>query len=407
MKIVVTNNTIEYEGFLKVRTLEEAVKTLGTIEALVYHKSNEPIEKKVEYLTQMKDRVGSFVYIRNKDSFEQAVQMIVVGSGGKYFDDEFFLESGAELNNLVSNLSEVTQLAELGGVGVMSDFFNKYLTSGSSGFNKAYLQVVKNAVSGMLTEYKQKDAELLQMSETATELFSNSMQLLSGVEEEKVKLQEAVKTLEEARDKGLLMSSAPVASSVYFFPRVPYLKERSIIRIKEIGTVPYLTSFVLGFRLYLERLKFQRPKLVCIYPVGDQFEQQFKNYVWITQQNNKTMRSFYSDIVFVNYPSKEVMTRLLDDDKHDVIIVVDRMKLGTDHLLNCKGSSVKYAVSGNSVIKNLNLKTKDCFSPSAVTGSMFQLKYDPKYKTEADQRERYYLKEYSTYYDSMYQVKKI
>lgn len=284
MKIVVTNNTIEYEGFLKVRTLEEAVKTLGTIEALVYHKSNEPIEKKVEYLTQMKDRVGSFVYIRNKDSFEQAVQMIVVGSGGRYFDDEFFLESGAELNNLVSNLSEVTQLAELGGVGVMSDFFNKYLTSGSSGFNKAYLQVVKNAVSGMLTEYKQKDAELLQMSETATELFSNSMQLLSGVEEEKVKLQEAVKTLEEARDKGLLMSSAPVASSVYFFPRVPYLKERSIIRIKEIGTVPYLTSFVLGFRLYLERLKFQRPKLVCIYPVSDQFEQQFKNYVWITQQ---------------------------------------------------------------------------------------------------------------------------
>ena len=44
MKIVVTNNTIEYEGFLKLRTLEEAVKTLGNIEALVYHKSNESIE---------------------------------------------------------------------------------------------------------------------------------------------------------------------------------------------------------------------------------------------------------------------------------------------------------------------------------------------------------------------------
>lgn len=406
MKIVVTNNTIEYEGFLKLKTLEEAVKTLGNIEALVYHKSNETVEKKVEYLTQLKGRVDSFVYIRSKDSFEQAIQMIIVGSGGRYFDDEFFLESGTELNNLINNLSEVTQLAELGGVGVMSDFFSKYLNKGSTGFNKAYLQIVKSAVSGMLADYKQKDAELLQMSETATELFSNSMAILSGVEEEKTKLQEAVKSLEEARDKGLLMSSAPVANSVYFFPRVSYLKEKSIIRIKEIGVVPYLTSFALGFRLYLERLKFQRAKLVFLYPVGEQYEQQFKNFVWITQQNNKTMRSFYSDIVFVNYPSKEVITRLLDDDKHDVIIVVDRMKLGSDHLLNSKGV-VKYAVSGNSVIKNFNLKARDCFSPAIITGGMFQLKYEPRYKPEADQRERYYLKEYSSCYDSMYQVKKI
>lgn len=406
MKIVVTNNTIEYEGFLKLKTLEEVLKTLGRIEALVYHKSNETIEKKVEYLTQLKERVDSFVYIRSKDSFEQAIQMIVVGSGGKYFDDEFFLESGVELNNLISNLSEVTQLAELGGVGVMSDFFSKYLNKGSTGFNKAYLQIVKSAVSGMLTEYKQKDAELLQMSETATELFSNSMAILSGVEEEKLKLQEAVKSLEEARDKGLLMSSAPVASSVYFFPRVSYLKEKNIIRIKEIGVVPYLTSFALGFRLYLERLKFQRAKLVFLYPVGEQYEQQFKNYVWITQQNNKTMRSFYSDVVFVNYPSKEVITRLLDDDKHDVIIVVDRMKLGSDHLLNSKGI-MKYAVSGSSVVKNLNLKVRDCFSSNVITGGMFQIKYDSKYKAEADQRERYYLKEYSSCYDIMYQVKKI
>lgn len=407
MKIVVTNNTIEYEGFLKLRTLEEAVKTLGNIEALVYHKSNESIEKRVEYLTLLKDRVDSFVYIRNKDSFEQAIQMIVVGSGGRYFDDEFFLENGQELNNLINNLGEVTQLAELGGVGVMSDFFSKYLNKGSSGFNKAYLQIVKSAVSGMLAEYKQKDAELLQMSETATELFSNSMAILSGVEEEKVKLQEAVKSLEEARDKGMLMSSTPVASSVYFFPRVQYLKDKSIVRIKEIGVVPYLTSFALGFRLYLERLKFLRTKVVFLYPVGEQYENQFKDYVWITQQNNKTMKSYYSDVVFVNYPNKEVMTRLLDDDKHDVIIVVDRMKLNAEHLLNCKGSAVRYAVSGNSVIRRLNLKAKDCFSSALITGGMFQLKYDPKYKPEADQRERYYLKEYSSCYDSMYQQKRI
>lgn len=406
MRIVVSNNTVNYDGFLKLKTLEEACKTMGDIEVFVYHKSNEQTDKKVEYLTSLKDRVGSFIYIRNKDAYEQAVKMIVVGSGGKYFDDEFFLESGAELNNLVNNLSGATQLAELGGVGVMSDFFSKYLNRGSTGFNKAYLQTVKSAVSSMLTEYKQKDTEILQMSETATELFANTMAIMTGVEEEKAKLQEAVKTLEEARDKGMLMSSAPVTNSVYFFPRVSYMKDKPIIRIKELGSMPYLTSFALGFRIYLERIKYTRTKVVFLYPVGEQYERQYKDFSWITQQNNKTMRSYFSDVVFVNYPNKEVIMRLLDDDKHDVVIIVDRIKTGTDHLLNCKGN-VRFAVSGSSVLKSLGMKAKDCFSNGALMGGLFQVKHEPNYRAEPDQREMYYMKEYSTAYDMMYSVKRI
>lgn len=408
VNVVVSNNTINYEGFRKLKTLNEVLTLKEKIGVLVYHKSNEKVEDKVEVLTKLKDRVNTFVYIRNKDVYEQAVQMIVVGSGGKYFDDEFFLESGAELTNLVSNLSEVTELAELGGVGVLSDFFSRYLKegSGSTGFNKTYLSIVKSAVSEMITGYKQKDMELFQLSETATELFSNSVSIISSVEEEREKLKSAVESLEAAREEGMLFNTGASMPSVYFFPRVQYLKEKTIIRIKEVGDCSFLTSFILGFQLYLERIKYVRPKVIFIYSVGGMYEIQYKDFNWVKQNNCKTMSPYYNKIVFTNYPNKDSLSRLLDDTDYDTFIVVDRMKSTDRHILNSKGLPVKYAVSGESVLKPFNVKKDLCFSSKNI-GSMFTLKYDSEYPKEAEQRERYYLREYADAFDKLYTVKRI
>ena len=74
MNIIVTNNMIKYEGFMKLKTLEEASKVVGSIEFLVYHKSNETRENKVEYLTKLKDKVNTLIYIRGADAVEQAVK---------------------------------------------------------------------------------------------------------------------------------------------------------------------------------------------------------------------------------------------------------------------------------------------------------------------------------------------
>ena len=404
MNIIVTNNTIEYAGFMKIKTLEEASKTFGEIEVLVYHKSNERTESKVEYLTKLKERVRTFVYIRDKDSYEQAIQMIIIGSGGKYFDDEFFLENSLELNNLINNLSEVTQLAELGGVGVLSDFFSRYLKDGSTGFNKAYLGIVKSAVSGMISDYKQKDLELLQLSETATELFSNSMSILSGVEEEREKLKSAVESLEKAKNEGALYQSGQPSNNVFFFPRVQYLKERKVIRIKELGNCSYLASFILGFKLYLERIHYVRVKLVVIHSVGEQYEKLYKDFTWITQSSSKDQGYYYNSIVFTNYPNKDVIHRLLDDTNYDIFIVVDRVKTMESHILNSKGI-LRYAVSGKSAMSVAGVRANMCFSSSDVAGSMFQIKYDSEFPKAMDQRERYYLREYSKAYDLLYSMR--
>lgn len=409
MNIIVTNNMVKYDGFMKVKTLEEACKVVGSIEFLVYHKSNETRENKVEYLTKLKDTVGTLVYIRGVDAVEQAVKIIVEGSGGRYFDDEFFLESSNELSSLISSLDEVTAIAELGGVNVVSDFFNRYLKNGSTGFNTGYLEIVKTAVSDMIDSYKQKDLELIQLSETATEIFSNSASILSKVESERKNLENMVSTLESAKQQATMtMSSGSSMPNLLFFPRVNYPKEKTIIRIKELGNCSYLTSFMLGFRIFLERIKYVKPKLIFIYPIGSMYETWYKDFNWVTQKTYKTMIG-YNNIVFTNFPSKEVLTKLLDDTDYDTFIVVDRMKADQDHILNSKGT-VKYAISGNNVLKNTKpvIKPSSCFSSSfQIDGTLFNIGQLQDYPVEPEQRERKYLSEFNDAYESLYNISRL
>ena len=218
MNIIVTDNRVQYNDFLKVSTLQQAIEVRGNVQYLIYHKSPEPVDEKVKLLTKIKDKVNTIIYIRNKSDLEQAVQMIVVGSEGKYIDDEFFLSSTDDLNGLVANLNEVTGIIELGGSDVLADFFNRYLKDGSSSINPGYLSVVKDAVENMLIAYREKDLELVKMSTTATELFTNSAKLISKVQEEQKKIQDNVEKLRESRESAPLRVSG-IESVVFFSPQ--------------------------------------------------------------------------------------------------------------------------------------------------------------------------------------------
>lgn len=409
MNIIVTNNKIEYSGFLKISSLKEVCDVVGNIEFLVYHKSSESQEQKVEYLTKLKDKSNTMVYIRDREYIEQAVQMIVIGSEGKYIDDEFFLESSDELNRLITNLDDVTAIVQLGGTPVLSDFFNRYLKDGSSSFNSSYLAVVKQAVETMLSEYRKKDMELLKMSTTATEIFANSAEIIHRVQSEQQKMRETVSKLESMKESNRFNGTLSTGGlpSVVFFPRVSYMKEKCIIRIKEIGSCPYLTSMMLGFRVYLENIKYSRPKLIFIEPVGSQYETKYRDFNWVVQKSQKSMQGYYNPVVFTNYPSKDVITRLLDDTDYDTFIVVDRLKTSNDHILNSKGNTVKFAVSGRGVVEKFSLNKANCFSMiTKVEGSLFTIPVFPDYPEDSAQRERLYLRVCSDCYEMLYNSKR-
>ena len=405
MDIVVTKNNVDYSSrFLRVSTLEEACQVRGTIGVLVYNNSNEDEDKKIACLGELKDRVQKLVYICSEKSTNLAIKMMVIGSEGKYFDDEFFLESATELSNLVESLDEVTAIANLGGVNVLGDFFNRYLKdgSGSPDFNKNYLCVVKEAVNTLMSEYNQKNMEILQMSETATDIFSNTSALLSSMKKEKESMQELVERM-SSRLNDTSVIPPRSNSSVLFFPRVSYPKERSIIRIKEIGNFKFLISFMLGFRVYLENVKNLRPKLIVLEPVGDNIEMRYKDFSWVKTSNLKSKVNYYNNVVFTNCPSKEVLETLLDDSDYDTFIVVDRTISDKEHTLNCKGGAVKYAIGGISCISSFKLPKRDCITNMVETsGTLCNVPLFPSYPSDDKAaRERFYMSEMASEFDKL------
>lgn len=403
MNIVVSKNKIDYSGsFLKVATLEEACQVRGTIDVLIYNNSNENKNDKIAYLGKLKDMAKKLIYICNDKNTDMAIKMMIIGSDGKYFDDEFFLESSYELDNLIESLDEVTALANLGGVNVLSDFFNRYLKNGSSDFNSNYLMVVKDAVNELMLEYNQKNLEIIQMSETATDIFSNTSALLSNMKKERENMQDIVKKLSENAKESVGVSRRPTGSSVLFYPRINYVKDKNIIRIKEIGDFRYLVSFMLGFRLYLENVKNLRPKLIFIEPVGDLIEERYSDFPWVKTSSVKSSSNYYNDVVFTNCPNKDVLNKLLDDSNYDIFIVVDRTVTDKDHILNSKGSSVKYAVRGISIISKFKLPRKDCICCLSETkGTLLTVPLFPEYPIGTSVRERLYMSELSSAYEKL------
>lgn len=403
LNIVVSNNDIDYSGsFLKVSSLEEACQIRGTVDILVYNNSDEASSKKISYLSLLKDRVNKIIYICSKKNTDMAIKMMVMGSDGKYFDDEFFLESSNELSNLLLSLDEVTALANLGGVNVLSDFFNRYLENGSSDFNSNYLLVVKDAVNELMLEYNKKNLEILQMSETATDIFSSTSSLLASMRKEKENMQNILKKVSDNTKESVGSVRRPAGSSVLFYPRINYVKDKNIIRIKEIGSFRYLVSFMLGFRLYLENIKNLRSKLIFVEPIGDVVENLYSEFPWVKTSSIRSSSNYYNDVVFTNCPNRDVLNKLLDDSNYDTFIVVDRTVTDKEHILNSKGGNVKYAVGGLSKLEKFKLPKKDCIcSLSEIKGTLFTVPMFPEYPSDRFMRERFYLAELGSAYEKL------
>lgn len=398
MNIVVTNNDIDYKGFLKVSSLKEASNTVGRIDFLVYHNSGEDYSEKINYLSEIVGKVnGKLIYIRKASEVDLAIKMVVMANQGYYFDDEFFLESSSELNNLIGGLDEVTALASLGGVNVLGDFFNRFLKNGSTNFTGNYLMVVKEAVNQLLTEYNNKNLEIIQMSETATDIFSNTSALIGSMKAEKETLQKTVEKISKSVQESTVKRSS---STVLYYPRIDYLAPKNIIRVKDIGNCTFLHSFMLGLRLYLSTVKNLRVKLIFIEPIGDYFELRYSEYPWVTVSSLNNKSVYFNDVVFTNCPNKDVLNTLLDDTK-DVFIVVDRSLNDNKHILNSRGT-VHYAVSSASVMKKFDILNTNYFSSLvALPNSLFTIPLFTEYPLESSARERLYLSELSSAYEKL------
>lgn len=395
MIIVVSNKELNLGSsgnILVVESLLDASKVMGDIAALVIYSSSESTNDFAAHFATLKNKsIGSLWYIANPENKDDLIEMSVIGSGGYYIEDEFFLESDDLLESLISGGSN--QLMEIGGVGVLKDFVDRYLQGTSNQIPKGYLQVLKSAVTQMSDEYKRKSDQLIILSEKATSVIEDSSLGLQEQEKERKRLAGILKEIQVSMEDTKPQTRG---SNVTFFPRVSFLKEKDIVRIKDIGRTPYLFSFVYGFLKYADKVLNKRPKLIVIEPVGTNFETHYSEFNWITSENHTDRSKYFAEVSFTNYPTTQVLTSFIEDSAKDFFIVLDRTTTSPEHILNTrKTRSVHYAVTGNSIIESLKLKSKNprmkyFSSAKTLEGAEFTIPFFD-YPEPAFERENLYL----------------
>jgi len=409
MNILVSDSTISYKNWIVVRTIKDALSVVGFVEGLVYHKSQEKSEDKIKFMTEFSKKHTSckIVYLCAKDKADNALKMLITGGlNGKYVDDEFYLESDRELNTLLVDSAMIVKSSDLSGIDVLRDFFNRY-TSGDKPISKRYLSIVKSAAIELSEAYAEKNKEILEMSESAAEIFSNSIDLIAQMREQQESLEKDIKSI---RDRSAEMTSysqpaRAIGGSVLFYPRVNYLKNKAIIRIKDIGDCPYVTSFCIGFREYLERIKSVRPKLIVIEGNGHIKRDCYPDFKWVVNENKNDIRNYYDKVVFTNCPTTVIMSKLLDDSDYDTFIVLDKTENYKDHILNSKGLVI-YSIASERFITQLKLPKKDCITLiKEVKGTLFSLPFFSDYPKRDDQRMNMYLRECSDRYNILFSAR--
>lgn len=410
MNVLVSDTTNSYSDWVVVRNLSDVNEIVGNIDYLVYHKSKESPEGKIKALSKIgRDRTDcKIIYVCCKEKVDNAIKMLVTGGlNGKYVDDEFFLENEQELNNMVSDLHNIVTSTELSCSNVLNDFFNRYLSEGAEGVSKGYLQVVKNAALEMSESYYEKNKEILEMSESAAEIFSSSVDIISQMREQTSSLEKDLRTLKDKNSMldAFSINNSSVNSSILYYPKVKYMKSKLIFRFKDLGRTPFLVSFLFGFREFLDRIKSVRPKMIIIEGNGKLLEDRYSEYNWVTNTNKTDNRHFYNNIVFTNCPTSMVLSKLLDDNSFDTFIVLDRTTNYKENVLDSKGVNL-FVVNGKSQIDKNNLQKNNCISSiKPIEGALVNIPYFEDYPDRDDQRINLYLKECASVYETVYSKK--
>ena len=213
---------VEDSEILVVSSLLEATKVIGHISNLIYHSSDEDTKDFAANMSLLKDKqVVNFWYVCSLESKDDLVEMAIIGNGGTYISDEFFLSDVELVKSLVESKGKTNQLVSIGGMGVLNDFVDRYMSSESSGIPENYLKVISGAIKQVNEDYLSKSNQVLVISEKATEFIEETSKGFKSFEAEKENLVNIIEDLKTVVEGDNVSQSG---GGVLFFHRVPYRK---------------------------------------------------------------------------------------------------------------------------------------------------------------------------------------
>ena len=325
MKVIISNVLQDnFTSFVLVNNFKR-VTELNGVDTVIIHKYAESDFDVGVFLTSFHNNgVKRFVYISEIPS--QTVKMAIIGVGGFYFEDEFYLEDEEELLALLESLDseEGQQLALVTpALGVLDDFVGAFSRGEDRIKAPVYLESVTNAVKELSVITQQQQVQLTAMGESAIEVFEKASTIIKSMNTQNKLIEEKLREIEN----GMASSNSAKASfsnNIMFFAPYTYRANSKLLFVREYAPVRYLTSFMLGYLHHLHYELNRRPKLIFVVQKGAGVASKYSDYPVITQDNMGLGTLYNGEIVVTNNPKKEVMKELLSKP-NDVFVVVDRL----------------------------------------------------------------------------------
>lgn len=385
MKVIVSN-TLEdrFVNFVVVKSFEELQKLTG-VDIVIIHKYNDSPFDACGHVTKLcfEGESKKFVYISS--SRDTMLGLIVLGSGGACFDDEFYFEDEDELLALLEDLDESDNqsLSVLQAVDVLDDFVNAV----SQGEDRATTPIMLDQARGSTKELRlmaqQQQTQLQTIGESTIDVFQQIRRIISSVMEKNAQISAELEKLESGLSDGD-SGRMTFSNNIMFFAPYTYRSNAKLLLVREYAPCRYLTSFILGYLHHLHYELNRRPKLIFVVQKGKGVASKYSEYPVITQENMGLATLYNGEIVATNNPKKEVMKELLSKP-NDVFVVVDRL-YGAMDIVSGRVTKV-CAVGSRSDIERYGLKPEETiFSVTRQPRQLFDLPVIKNFPIEAEAR---------------------
>lgn len=387
-----------------------------TINNLVYHTSPDTPEEVIATLSTVK--YNRLIYISSPQKKREEVLLFVRANGGDYFEDDIYLKDMTFLDEVLNTPGISKELA-LQSVDSSFDVVSSFIERTSVPDFKpspAFLKQTADAISTVITLYDGKDKELVRASEVsahALRQFAESTSRSVMQSREYIDQLAHVRSQLEALTKTSSVSSLGNASSAtrgIYYQSYRYSNSQECLVIKELGTVPFLTSFVLGLQAYLES-KRQSTVVVVLLPPGEAIAGIYANLQgvdasFIDVANMKSShRAYQAKVIFTNHPVQHVMSNIVKQKYHRIIFL-DRTKVSPKPLVLPREGNIHfkqvYAVQSERVRASFSINANQCFSSVLpVNGSMFTYGEIRPYPVRVESRINAYLENCSGFYKKL------
>lgn len=372
---VLIDSKIKFDGWSCIQEISQLdhLHNVNVSDLVIHH----PLKVSLEDIILLSDWVRKFsvdvFYICAEP--QPQLKFTVLGLGGYYLEDEFFLESSNTLNNSLELLKEgackSTQKSLKENINILRTYLDTQGTFLSSLHKDTVVHSLNNLISGM----SKIDTELQKQLQTSFKDYSK-------VVRENLKLRTAVGDLKEtiSKLKASVQQKGVIEGNLYYFPPVKYTGTKPIYRIKAVTHIPYLISFLMGFMNYLQRQNL-RPQLVVVCPLGQTYNTRYKDFTWNEVSSDR--------VVMVDNPTSVLMKNLLDSESNNVMIICDLTVASLNHIV-AGGKSCWYAVGSTGLAKKMGLPSNKVFSSINSIGGAFHISSSPNYPSNPKLRERVY-----------------